>query len=124
MKFYNIFKSITILMVIIVALYFLDIGCLFRLFFGVSCPGCGLTRAYRALINLDLKNAFYYHPLFWTIPIIIVLYYKKVNDKVLVLFIILFLLVYIIRLLDKNDNIVTINLKDSLIYKMLSYLFT
>ena len=118
----NTIKSIVLLVIIVLALYFLGMGCMFKQVLGASCPGCGLTRAYRSLFHLDLKSAFYYHPLFWTIPIIIVLCYKKINNKVLLVFIILFLVVYIIRLFDKSNTVVTINFKDSLIYKLLSYM--
>ena len=31
--------------------------------FGLSCPGCGMTRASLAAIRLDFSAAFYYHPL-------------------------------------------------------------
>ena len=44
---------------------------------------------------------------------------KKANNKILIAFIILFLAVYIIRLFDKNNTVVDINFKDSLIYKLL-----
>ena len=109
-----------IIIIIVFALYFLDIECIFRLLYGVSCPGCGLTRAYKSILNLDLKSAFYYHPLFWTIPIILYLCIKKVDSKYLIVFIILFIIVYFIRLCDNNCDIVSINIEDSLLYKLLS----
>ena len=37
--------------------------CPTALFFGVPCPGCGLTRATLALANGDLAGAFHFHPL-------------------------------------------------------------
>ena len=62
-----------------IALYFtitslLDITCLIKHFSGVSCPGCGMTRAVKALLTLNFSKAFYYHPLvFLLIPIAVVL---------------------------------------------------
>ena len=38
--------------------------CPFRRMTGFSCPGCGMTRACRALLSGDIRGAFYYHPLF------------------------------------------------------------
>ena len=31
---------------------------------GISCAGCGMTRAWLSLFRLDFGAAFYYHPLF------------------------------------------------------------
>lgn len=50
--------------------YCLRIGCVFQRFFGIPCPGCGMTRALLAVLRLDLKAAFFYHPMFWSIPIL------------------------------------------------------
>lgn len=33
-------------------------------FLHVPCPGCGVTRAYKAALALHFKEAFRYHPLF------------------------------------------------------------
>lgn len=109
---------ITIILIIL-SLYLLDIKCIFKLLYGISCPGCGLTRAYKSLINLDIASAMYFHPLFWTIPIIVFLYIKDRNSKYLIFFIILFLAAYIIRLFDNKCDIVTINLKESLFYNII-----
>ena len=38
--------------------------CPFRYIFGVSCPGCGMTRALVAAVFSDLETAFGFHPLF------------------------------------------------------------
>lgn len=43
------------------------VGCPFRFFTGVCCPGCGMTRAYLALLSGDVPAAFAYHPLFWAV---------------------------------------------------------
>jgi hypothetical protein len=42
-----------------------DISCPIKLLTGISCPGCGMTRAWLHLLHGDLSGAFSYHPLFW-----------------------------------------------------------
>ncbi len=44
--------------------------CLFKWFTGLPCPGCGMTRAYVQLFSGHLEEAFYYHPLFWLVPLV------------------------------------------------------
>ena len=56
-----------------VALYLLDLGCVFRTVTGLSCPGCGMTRAWLAALRLDLSAALAYHPLFWAVPLAVAL---------------------------------------------------
>lgn len=46
------------------ALYVSGIGCPFRFLLGVSCPGCGMTRACLTLVRTgDLSAAMRLHPL-------------------------------------------------------------
>lgn len=78
------------------------IPCLFRLFTGIPCPGCGLTRAYKSFMRGDIKQAFYYHPLFWTIPILIFMLYKNVKNRYYVYILAIFLIIYFYRLMNKT----------------------
>ena len=86
--------------------------CPMNYFFHVPCPGCGITRAHFAAVSLDIESAFRYHPLFFTVlPAILYLSHrnvlkKRLSDKAeLVIFsilLVLFVVVYIVRLLDNN----------------------
>ena len=38
--------------------------CIFKNITGLSCPGCGSQRAFHELLHFNLKNAFYYNPIF------------------------------------------------------------
>lgn len=41
----------------------LAIPCIFHLITGWKCPGCGVTRMCVALLQMDMKGAFYWHPM-------------------------------------------------------------
>ena len=101
--------------------------CPFLCFFGVPCPGCGMTRALIAAAGLDFKAAFYYHPLFLVV-IIAAIYMvlkllgrisvsKKTENNLLKAMSLLFITVYIIRILAGSD-IVSTDFSHSVIYKI------
>ncbi|MFV0381422.1 MAG: DUF2752 domain-containing protein [Breznakia sp.] len=100
----NIVKSIFLFFFIFLSVYLFDVGCIFRKFFHISCPSCGLTRAWLSFLSLNPMKAFYFHPLFWSIPIILYLFVvfdtTKSYQKILIYFLsFLFLVVYFIRLI-------------------------
>ena len=47
-----------------VALEAFGVTCPIRFLTGISCAGCGMSRAWLSLLRLDLAGAVYYHPLF------------------------------------------------------------
>lgn len=58
--------------------------CPIHYLFGIYCPGCGVTRALKALINGNIKNALHDNALFVFSPIMIgvsILMDKNVNQK-------------------------------------------
>ncbi len=46
--------------------------CPFKLFFGIDCPGCGMTRAFLNFLKGNFGKALEYHPLFPVFGIITV----------------------------------------------------
>ncbi len=49
-------------------LFALGITCPIKYVTGISCPGCGMSRATWAMLRLDLAAAVYYHPLCFAMP--------------------------------------------------------
>lgn len=96
--------------------------CLIRGIIGIPCPACGITRAIKSLIRLNIKDALYYNPLF-LMPFIfmVVLIFKrkyiKVTAKVCAITLII---VYIFRmsLYFPNTEPMRIN-EDSILIKYL-----
>ena len=61
-----------------------DLDCIFKSIFGIRCPGCGLTRAFRSILSGNLIKAFKYNIL--SIPIfisIIVIFISMIIDIIL-----------------------------------------
>ena len=53
--------------------------CIAKVVLGVPCPGCGMTRAYESVFRLQLSAAMWWHPLFWYLPVIAIVYIIKLS---------------------------------------------
>lgn len=107
------FSCIGVLFIAWLALYLLDIGCVFRLMTGIPCPGCGMTRAWLAALRLDFAAAIAYHPLFWVVPIAFALAFARDEttsgkvkhgiDIAIAVLCVLVVVVWIVRLVSPAD---------------------
>ncbi len=119
LKNYIVFSVIVILFYLF--LNFCGITCPVKYITGISCAGCGMTRAWLSLFGLDIKEAFKYHPLF-VLPAVFALFFifkNRIPHKIYIGFIILsilvFIIVYLVRLANPEDTIIEINIKEGLI---------
>lgn len=70
---------VVLILLIIFSIYFvfeiygIKANCIVKSTFGVSCPACGLTRAFKSLLKFDIYNAFKYNILSIPLAIIIVI---------------------------------------------------
>ena len=122
-------KELIIAAAAVAALYVIfavtGIGCPIRFITGISCAGCGMTRAWLAVLHMDLKEAFYYHPLFWTIPPALAVFLfkqhfsKKMLSILLFLFISLFAIVYLYRMICGDGSIVVFEPGNNIIFRIL-----
>ena len=110
-------------------LFYGIVGCPLRFFFGLCCPGCGMTRAALSILKLDFLSAFHYHPLIFIMPICVLVYFfrkkmpaKAYNGLIAVAFI-LFLGVYIYRLVTGNEY-VYLDFSRGLVYRIIDFLKT
>lgn len=92
--------SISIIIIIILVMYLTGTEiCLLKKVSGIPCPGCGMTRAIFSFLKFNIKEAFFYHPLFllpfiWTV-VTIVFYIKKIDKSRYFLFLVITIIIFI-----------------------------
>lgn len=129
---FSVFKSFLPAILTIALFYILletiGITCPIKFITGISCGGCGMSRAWLSVLRGDLHSAFYFHPLFFTVPFMMLtlFFYSKIPKKsrriIICVFIFLFLSVYIIRLVDPRNDIVVFRPSESIFSKVFFYL--
>ena len=109
---------------VLLFVFYRKIGCPIKVMTGVSCAGCGMTRAWIALWQLHWRDALEYHPLV-LLPIVFVvaLILKQYGHETLfrrtvVVLVVLFCIVYVMRMIDPADNIVVFRPKEGYFYRI------
>lgn len=121
-------KTVIISIIMVVIAYgimqYMGITCPIKYITGISCAGCGMTRAWIALLHFDINTAFMYHPLFFLPPVALIIFLlrKKLNKKLYyTLFAIIlaaFIIVYIYRLFNCHDGIVVFEPQNNIIHRI------
>ena len=100
------------------------IGCPIKFLTGISCPGCGMTRATWKLLTLDLPAALDYHPLSAAMPVFAALWLcftcakKPTARRVVVIVAVVALIgVYLYRQLTGGDEVVIFDPRQGYVYR-------
>lgn len=118
----------TAVVVLYTAMESIGITCPIKFITGISCAGCGMSRAWMAFLHLDIAKAFAYHPLFWLVPIavIVLLCKSKINIKIYKIFmftiVAAFVIVYMYRMIWGEGDIVVFKPRDSIIWRIIKSL--
>lgn len=129
MKLKKISKNCILAVVAVVSLYIVlqlfGITCPIKFITGISCAGCGMTRAWLSVFRLDFKSAFYYHPLFW-MPIVFIVVFllkKHINEKayrtILLTLIAVCVIIYLYRLVMGTDDIVVFQPQNNILFRII-----
>lgn len=112
----------------VLILFYSIAGCPIRLLTGVSCPGCGMTRAWLRVLSLDFPGAFRFHPL-WPVPLIVIVLYLRLYKKnpkawntVLYAAFLLFAATYIIRIY-MHSPVIVIQPREGLLLRVINKIF-
>lgn len=108
-------------------LFLVGITCPIKWFTGVSCPGCGMSRAWFRVLHLDLPGAWDFHPLFWSVPFLLAAFLLRYRFPVVwkctvSVAVVLFFLVYLLRMFDDTCSIVVFEPQNFLFYRIFRYL--
>ena len=111
-------------------LFALGITCPIRHLLGISCPGCGMTRACVSALQLDFSAAFNYHPL-WVlllptaIVIAICLFrkWKRALHIVVMVAAILLCVVYALRMARATGDVVVFEPQNGLLGRSIRAIF-
>lgn len=112
---------------IYVVFHFAGIGCPIKFVTGISCLGCGMTRAWLSLMKLDFAAAFYYHPLYAVPPLAILVYLlkSKINIKIykiiMLTIISAFIIIYLYRLLFTEGDIVVFEPQNNILFRLIGH---
>jgi len=106
-------EAVLVIIVFYAVMELSGISCPIRFLTGISCAGCGMSRAWLSLLRLDIVAAFHYHPLF-LLPILAVgllMFRPRLNQHLFRVGMHMicgaFIIVYFIRLFSPGDVIVT-----------------
>lgn len=103
-------------------------GCPIRYVTGIPCPGCGLSRAYLALLQLNPIQAFKYHPLFWAVPVLALacFCYTRRKSRIALVLVVLsgagLIGLYLYRL-SMGDPVLEVDVRSGLIYRSFQFVF-
>lgn len=118
-------KLPSLLILLSAAAFVITQGCPIKSLTGISCPGCGMTRALSALMKFDFPLAFEMHPLVFLLPIAVLVYFLRrlIPKRIISLFcifaLILLTTVYIIRLTGQSA-VVCADFESGIIYRLFS----
>ena len=125
---FNMVPAVLAVVILYIIFFVTGIGCPIKFITGISCAGCGMTRAYLSLLHLDFREAFHYHPLFWLPPVFLVILYKKNRIKpsiykiLIYTIVVFFCIVYVYRLISNDDTVVVFRPQDNIVFRVIRLL--
>ena len=117
--------SVTAVVVLYVILESFGVTCPIKYITGISCAGCGMSRAWIALLHFNIHEAFMYHPLFFLPPVVVIfmLLKSKINIKFYKIFMFTmagaFVIVYLYRMFIGTGDIVVFEPQNNILFRII-----
>lgn len=108
--------------------FYFVFGCPIKFFTGVSCLGCGMSRAAISLLSFDVQQAVCYHPLIFLMPVTAVILLlrnrlpKKLLTIIFVVVAVMFVVVYVYRMVFLNSDVVCFAPEEGFMYKVIKFI--
>ena len=124
----EVITSVTAVVVLYVILESFGVTCPIKYITGISCAGCGMSRAWIALLHFNIHEAFMYHPLFFLPPVVVIfmLLKSKINIKFYKIFMFTmagaFVIVYLYRMFIGTGDIVVFEPQNNILFRIIQKL--
>ena len=121
----EVITSVAAVVVLYVILESFGVTCPIKYITGISCAGCGLSRAWIALLHFNIHEAFMYHPLFFLPPVVVIvmLLKSKINIKSYKIFMFTmagaFVIVYLYRMFIGTGDIVVFEPQNNILFRII-----
>ena len=121
-------QALLVIAVFYIIIEMLGVTCPIKFITGISCAGCGMSRAWLSLLRGDISAAFFYHPLFW-LPVpaaVILLLWRRLPRKAargsMGVICALFCIVYVVRLFSPENTVVVFAPEEGAVFRLFSRL--
>ena len=117
--------AVTAVVVLYTAMESIGITCPIKFITGISCAGCGMSRAWISLLHFNIHDAFMYHPLFFLPPVVVIvmLLKSKINIKFYKIFMFTiagaFVIVYLYRMFIGDGNVVVFEPQNNIVFRII-----
>lgn len=121
----EVITSVAAVVVLYVILESFGVTCPIKYITGISCAGCGMSRAWIALLHFNIHEAFMYHPLFFLLPVVVIvmLLKSKINIKFYKIFMFTmagaFVIVYLYRMFIGTGDIVVFEPQNNILFRII-----
>ena len=121
----EVITSVAAVVVLYVILESFGVTCPIKYITGISCAGCGMSRAWIALLHFSIHEAFMYHPLFFLPPVVVIvmLLKSKINIKFYKIFMFTmvgaFVIVYLYRMFIGTGDIVVFEPQNNILFRII-----
>ena len=121
----EVITSVAAVVVLYVILESFGVTCPIKYITGISCAGCGMSRAWISLLHFNIHEAFMYHPLFFLPPVVVIvmLLKSKINIKFYKIFMFTiagaFVIVYLYRMFIGDGNVVVFEPQNNIVFRII-----